>query len=184
MKTTSRASLANVYMVSLLASIPVSRAQDPGTGGLLGGFGAMAGAASSSMGSGFNIANPGGSAGGIIVPSGGRGNTVLPMSMSGGGAMRFEPRGSSIFAAARPNFSLDSMRGGMGSMASGMQSPMRRRPFALTGSGLLGPGPTGGMPASMGGAAGMGVMPPSFGYPFYRPPSLFAPASAGAGMSM
>jgi hypothetical protein len=29
-----------------------------------------------------------------------------------------------------------------------------------------------------------GVVPPSFGYPFYYPPSLLAPAGSAAGMSM
>jgi hypothetical protein len=28
------------------------------------------------------------------------------------------------------------------------------------------------------------VMPPNFGYPFYQPPSLLAPAGSAAGMSM
>jgi hypothetical protein len=36
----------------------------------------------------------------------------------------------------------------------------------------------------MSGSRGMGVMPPSFGYPFRQPPSLLSPSAAGAGMSM
>jgi hypothetical protein len=34
------------------------------------------------------------------------------------------------------------------------------------------------------GLGGMGVMPPSFGYPFRQPPSLVPAATPGAGMSM
>jgi hypothetical protein len=36
----------------------------------------------------------------------------------------------------------------------------------------------------MPGAGRPSVMPPSFGYPFYQPPSLVVPSSSGAGMSM
>jgi hypothetical protein len=34
------------------------------------------------------------------------------------------------------------------------------------------------------GAGGMGVMPPSIGYPFRQPPSLVGPPALGTGMSM
>jgi hypothetical protein len=36
----------------------------------------------------------------------------------------------------------------------------------------------------MPGAGGMGVMPPSIGYPFRQPPSLVGPPAPGMGMSM
>jgi hypothetical protein len=36
------------------------------------------------------------------------------------------------------------------------------------------------MPAT----TGMGVMPPSIGYPFRQPPSLLTPSATGTGMSM
>ncbi|MFI5458328.1 MAG: hypothetical protein ACHRXM_23100, partial [Isosphaerales bacterium] len=52
-----RAFLAGVITIgaSLAMGSTSATAQEPGLGGILGGYGAMAGASGSSMGGGFNI---------------------------------------------------------------------------------------------------------------------------------
>lgn len=186
MRATAGTILAAMLGSSIVQVIATSaaQAQGPGTGGVLGGYGAMAGASASSMGSSFNIVDAGGMGAGIIVPSGGRGGTIMPASMSGGGAMLFGTRASSMAAYSRTPFTLDVMRGSMGSMSRVMGRSSGRRAFALSGSGLTGGIGTTGLRPSMSASPAMGVMPPSFGYPFYQPPSLLLPSSTGMGMSM
>jgi hypothetical protein len=58
---------------------------------------------------------------------------------------------------------------------------LRFRPL-LGSPGTMGSGDV--MREQMPGPGSTSVMPPSFGYPFYQPPSLLGPSSGGAGMSM
>lgn len=136
-----------------------AEAQEPGLGGILGGYGAMAGA-------------PSGTGANVVVPAGRGLGAGVALGMGTGG-LSFPPRRTATMEPARRPFALGAMpdmnRAGMGA----------RRPFALT-------------PASMGqqdramrrtpAAPGMGVMPPSIGYPFRQPPSLVAPAVPGMSM--
>ena len=157
-----------------------ARAQDPGLGGILGGYGAMAGASGSSMGGGFNIVDPSGMGGSVVVPAAGG----MPVSMSPGmrgSGLFFQSRSSSAIYSPRLYFGLDSMSGSMTRMAGGMGG---RRPFTLQQSTLTGGMGLGGGIRRMPAAGGMGVMPPSIGYPFRQPPSLVSPSSSGVGMSM
>ncbi len=181
-----RVTLREVLMIAIVAGAGVAlssssaRAQDPGLGGILGGYGAMSGASGSSMGGGFNIVDPSGMGGNVIVPAGGGSVAAMSPSMRGGGVL-FQPRSATTMYAARPSFVLDSMGGGMTRMGGGMGG---RRPFTLQPSSLSGGMGLGGGMRRMPAARGMGVMPPSIGYPFRQPPSLLTPSAAGAGMSM
>jgi hypothetical protein len=133
-----------------------------------------------SMGGGFNIVDPSGMGGNVVVPAAGGSVTAMTPGMRGG-ALAFGPRSSTALYTARPSFSLGSMEAGMTRMARGMGG---RRPFALpagTRSGGIG---VGSGTRRMPGTTGMGVMPPRIGYPFRQPPSLLPPSSTGAGMSM
>ena len=177
-----RAFRAGVIMIggSLASGSTSARAQELGLGGILGGYGAMAGASGSSMGGGFNIVEASGMGGNVIVPAaGGLGASMSP-GMRGGGLF-FRSRSSTAIDSARLSFSLDSMGGGMTRMAGGMGG---RRPFTLQARSLSGGMGLGGGMRRMPAATGMGVMPPSIGYPFRQPPSLVSPSSSGAGMSM
>ena len=182
MQTVSRALLASTIMIGgvMAVSSAPARAQDPGLGGILGGYGAMTGASGASMGGGFNIVDPSGMGGNVIVPAAGGGGAAMSPSMRGGG-LSFQPRSATTMYSARPSFVLDSMGGGMTRMGGGMGG---RRPFALQPSSLTGGMGLGGGMRRMPAAGGMGVMPPSIGYPFRQPPSLLIPSAAGAGMSM
>ncbi|MFI5460902.1 MAG: hypothetical protein ACHRXM_36290 [Isosphaerales bacterium] len=59
-----------------------------------------------------------------------------------------------------------------------------RRPFTLPAGSLSGGMGLGGGLRRVPAATGMGVMPPSIGYPFRQPPSPVSPSTFGAGMSM
>jgi len=182
MRIVSRGVLARTILtgcVLALGGSPAS-AQDPGLGGILGGYGAMAGASGSSMGGGFNIVEASGVGGNVMVPAaGGLGASMSP-GMRGSGLF-FQPRSSTGISSARLSFSLDSMGAGMTRMAGGMGG---RRPFTLQPSTLTGGMGLGGGMRRMPAAGGMGVMPPSISYPFRQPPSLVSPSTFGAGMSM
>lgn len=182
MRATSRkvSVIAIVVGVSVVLSSTSARAQDPGLGGILGGYGAMSGASGSSMGGGYNVVDPSGMGGNVIVPAGGGSVAAMSPSMRGGG-LSFRPRSATTMYSARPTLVLDSMGGGMTRMGGGMGG---RRPFALQPSSLTGGMGLGGGMRRMPAAGGMGVMPPSIGYPFRQPPSLLTPSTAGAGMSM
>jgi hypothetical protein len=77
----------------------------------------------------------------------------------------------------RTSFSLAPMSGGMFSATSGMRQGLITGPQSFRGM-----GPGSGMSRQSSGRESMRVMPPSFGYPFYQPPSLVEPLSTGAGM--
>ena len=123
--------------------------------GTLGGYGGSMSSFDSGMGSS-----------GPIIPYAGHYGGFMPSRMSGSGSLAFTSRGMSSVGSPRTSFRLSTPSGRMSSMGSGMSG----------GSG----GGMGAMPKS----SGMGVMPPSFAYPFRQPPSLFAPLVPGAGMSM
>ena len=165
---------------SLFAFVPSARAQ----GGGLGGYGAMSGGPDSSMGAGSTVLDPSGMGAGTTAPLGGRAGAGMPTGMGGGGGLGFRPRPApSMASSTRAAFTVGPMGGAMsGGMGMGLGSS--RRPFALQGLGPGGGSGLGGMRRSMAAPRGMGVMPPSFGSPFRQPPSLLAPSSPGAGMSM
>lgn len=174
MRAVSRSILAGVLMIggSLAPGGSWARAQEPGLGGLLGGYGAMAGGGGTSMG---GSPAPGGNA---MVSFAGKFASAMPSGMGGSGGLSFRPRVQSM-DAARPSLVLGSM-GGMGRSSAGTG---RRRPFRLSG-GTLSDGMGLGGTRRMAAPGGMGVMPPRIGYPFRQPPNLLSPAMPGPGMSM
>jgi hypothetical protein len=156
------------------ASGGTARAQSSTAGGYrsLGGYGGSMTATASDTG----MSGP-------VIPYSGQFGGFMPYRM-GGGSLAFQSRGTSPMTSVRTSFSLSSMSGGMSATSGGMGQGlgMGSRGFSPFGStGVTGLG--GGM-STMSGPARMGVMPPSFGYPFREPPSLVAPAAAGMGMSM
>ncbi len=156
-----------------------ARAQEPGLGVILGGYGAMAGGPGSSMGGGFNIVDSSGMGGSVIVPAAGGLGAAMSPSMKAGG-LSFRSRPAATMETARPSFGLGGAMGAMNKTAGGMGG---RRPFTLQQGSLMGGTGLGGM-RKMSGAGRMGVMPPSIGYPFRQPPSLLTPSSSATGMSM
>lgn len=176
MRTARCVILSGLLMIA--PGLAEARAQEPGLGGILGGYGSMAGGSGSSMGGGL-LAGPTGLGGNVIIPAA-RGLGASMAVGSTGAGLAFRSRPGAAMGAARPSFVLDSM-GGPSRAATGMGG---RRPFMLPGGpitggmGLVGDGPR------MREARGMGVMPPRIGYPFRQPPSLLAPTALGAGMSM
>ena len=103
MRATSRAVLAVALMIggSLALGGSPARAQEPGLGGILGGYGAMAGGSGSSMGGGFNIVDPSGMGGSVIVPAAGGSGASMSPSMRGGG-LSFRSRPATAMYSARP----------------------------------------------------------------------------------
>ena len=163
-----------VVGVSLTIGAPSASAQ----GGGLGGYGAMAGGSGMTGGGGAGT----GLGAGTVAPFGGRFGAAMPSGMGGGGGLAFRPRPSATMSSSRTAFTIGPMGGGM---SDGMGGGSGRRPFALPdlgSAGFLGSGV--GMRWQMPATGGMGVMPPSFGYPFRQPPSLLTPSSPGTGMSM
>lgn len=113
------------------------------------------GGSMSNFDSGMGTAGP-------IIPYAGNYAGFMPSRMSGSSSLAFSSRGMSSVGSPRTSFRLSTMSSRMSSM---------------------GGGPSGGM-GQMPKSSGMGVMPPSFTYPFRQPPSLFAPLVPGLGMSM
>ena len=140
-------------------------AQGLNTGDSLGGYGGSMGAVGSNM-----------SMSGPVIPYAGTFGGFMPARMEGSGGLRFQPRGGATLGSGRTLFRMSAMSGEMGSsMGSSVRS------FTTLGSGGalgLGGGMGGGGGMPMSGAAGRGVMPPSFGYPFRQPPSLLLPSSS------
>jgi hypothetical protein len=123
---------------------------------------------------------PGMGMSGPVIPYAGKFGGFMPYRMGGGGSLSFQTRGISPIASGRTSFSLSPMSGGMSSMSGGL-GPGSRTFSSFGTQGGMGLG--GGM-NPMSGTRGMGVMPPSFGYPFRKPPSFLSPSSSCAGMSM
>jgi hypothetical protein len=111
-----------------------------------------------------------------VIPYGGTFGGFMPYRM-GGASLSFQARSSSAMGSNRTSFSLAPTTAGM----SAMSGSRPRTAFGL--SGAMG---TGDAMAPRGplGRTTMGVMPPSFAYPFYQPPGWLVPASSGTGMSM
>lgn len=122
--------------------------------------------------SGYGGADSGmGMSGGTVIPYNGSFGGFMPSRMGGSASLSFRPFARTEVEPARSSFRLNPMTGGASSMSGGGFS---------SGMGETG---IGGMPATSG-AVKMGVMPPSFAYPFRQPPSLLGPSSISAGMAM
>ncbi len=177
MRTEAHVILVGALTIAIFQAVGISRAsaQGLGSGGSLGGYGGSM----SSSASGMGMSGP-------VIPYAGKFGGFMPSRM-GGGTLSFQSRSTSAMGSSRTSFSLSSMSGGMSSMSGGMGGGVRSlSTFGRQGGMGLdgGMGLGGGMGRPMSGGSGMGVMPPSFGYPFYQPPSLLSPSSAGTGMSM
>ncbi len=145
------------------SGLSAARAQSVG----LGGYGAMSSSSPSSMGSG-----------GPIIPYGGNLSGFMPFRMgAGGNGLSFSSRSSSQTWPTRTAFRLSPMSTPM--TFGGVVQDGRSRTGSLESRfsmGLMRPG------AGMG-SQRQGVMPPSFAYPFYQPPSLLLPAFSFTGMA-
>jgi hypothetical protein len=173
----ARKLLAIAILTSYALALGGTRAmaQDPGLGGMLGGYGAMAGDSGSPGGGGDLLGGPSGMGANVIVPFAGMSGTLQSSGPGGGAGMTFASRSSSPMYARRPSFALDSM--------GGMNRTDGRRPFALQPSTLTGGMGLGSGMRRMPAAGGMGVMPPRISYPFRQPPGRLT-TSAADGMSM
>jgi hypothetical protein len=99
----------------------------------------------------------------MVIPYGGMFEGFMPSRMGGGGGsstLAFRSRPTATMGSSRTSFSLSPSLGGMGQGRGG-----RARMSSRTGG-------------------GMGVMPPSIGYPFRQPPSLVPSSNPVSGMSM
>jgi hypothetical protein len=114
---------------------------------------------------GYGATAGGMSGGGSMIPYAGNFGGFMPYRVGGGANLTLATRGTSMIGSSRMSFSLSPMSGGMSSRVGGKMSQ----------------GFGGMRPRTIGGG-NMNVMPPSFGYPFYQPPSLVEPLSSGAGM--
>jgi hypothetical protein len=175
MRAPWRAFLASGLLIGagLAVGPPSVRAQSLGSRSSLGGYGATPGNSLASMG-----------VGGPIIPYAGNFAGFMPVRTGGGSSLSFSSRGTWAMGSARTSFSLSPITGGMNSMSGGLGQGFgaRSRSFPSFGS-RSGMGKGDGLRQQMPGSGSMSVMPPSFGYPFYQPPSLLTPSSS-AGMSM
>lgn len=137
--------------------------------GSLGGYGSASGVAGLGMGGGP-----------MVIPYGGMTEGFMPGRMGGGSSLSYRPRPTSTMGSTRASSIFSSFPGGMSTMArgTGTRSSMSNS-VSSPGVGL-----GGGIFRSRPGGGGMGVMPPSIGYPFRQPPSLLGSSSSAAGMSM
>jgi hypothetical protein len=137
----------------------------------LGGYGAAAGDSLTGMG-------------GPIIPYGGKFGGFMPYRAAGAG-LSFAARGPAAMGSARPSFALTPMSRGMdskpGAVRGGLEARGRTDPSFGSQSAM---GFGRGMRQEMPAAGVTGVMPPTFSYPFYQPPSLVTPTSPGRGMPM
>jgi hypothetical protein len=134
-----------------------AQAVGAGSGGSLGGYGAMRG---DSMG------------GSPVIPYAGRFGGFMPYGM-GGGSLSFLSRQTAPLGFPRSSFGLSPMTGGtspvLGARGQGFGAGSGAlAPFgSASGMGLGDP-----MRPRMPAPGGANVMPPHIGYPFYQPPSL------------
>ncbi len=131
----------------------------------LGGYGATSTSPMAAMGSASSMIPYAGGFGGFMP---------YRMASGSGSGLSFSPRASSMPESSRTSFRLSPMPGAMR-----IGSSDRFRPRGEMG---VDRGPL--MSQPMGGNDRTSVMPPSFGYPFYQPPSLLAPGGSVVGMSM
>jgi hypothetical protein len=177
MRSPARAFLTGLFVIAggLGAGASAADAQGIGSRGSLGGYGAGTSYSDPGMGTG---------AGGYIISYAGKFGGFMPYRMGGGGDLSFRSRPTAAMGSARTSFSLAPMPGGMSSMSGGMGRGFGSRTRTSSSFGSRGGmGLGGGMRKQATDAGRMGVMPPSFGYPFRQPPSPVAP-SAGPAMSM
>jgi hypothetical protein len=144
-------------------------AQDMSAPRSLGGYGAAS--------SGSFV---GGGSGSLIIPYAGNFGGFMPYRTGGGASLSLPMRGPSAMGSGRSSFSLSSMSSRMSSRSGDMLSQSPGTRFFGAGGSM---GSMGGIVPSTEGGGNMSVMPPSFSYPFYHPPSLLGPSLAGAGMS-
>jgi hypothetical protein len=174
MKAVWRAFMVGVHVVGagIAVATPPAQAQGFNATRSLGGYGATASDSMASIGASSSF-----------IPYAGNFGGFMPYRMGGGSSLSFSTRGTSTMEPSRTSFSLPSMSGGMTSMsgAIGKDSGARTRGFSSFGA-QGGMGFDDRMRQQM--PSGMSVMPPSFGYPFYQPPSLLSPSSSTGGMSM
>jgi len=157
--------------VSTTISTPSVEAQSMSAPGSLGGYGAASSGSFAGMGSS-----------GPIIPYAGNFGGFMPYRMGGGASLSLSTRGTSVMGSARSSFSLSPMSGGMSWRSAGMIGQGLGTGTRSFGSGG-GIGSMEGMRPRTAGGGNISVMPPSFDYPFYQPPSLLGPFSTGAGMS-
>jgi hypothetical protein len=127
-------------------------------------------------------------ASGPIIPYAGNFGGFMPYRLGGAGSaggLSFSSRTAPVMGSARTSVSRSPLLGRLSSMPTGMgrgfgSRVQIRRSLGSSGSMSLG----GGMREPDAGPGSTSVMPPSFAYPFYQPPSLVGPSSPGAGMSM
>jgi hypothetical protein len=174
--TSASAALQSAVFVLIgltyLGGSPGALAQRAGAGMSLGGYGASSTAVLAARGSG-----------GPMIPYAGTFGGFMPYRMGGAGSssLSFSGRTGSEMPSSRTSVRLAPLSDGMG---TGMA------PRAGMSDRLASQGSTGmkRMPTSsrdfMKGTDTRTVMPPDFGYPFYQPPSYFAPALSGTGMTM
>jgi hypothetical protein len=153
-----------------LWAIPGALAQSANSLRSLGGFGATSTSPMASMRS----SSP-------MIPYAGSFGGFMPYRMASGASspLSFSPRGGSVLEPTRRPFRLLPMSSGMGvgsGPTSGLRAPLGGRDFMRIGDGLLS--------QPMGAGNNTNVMPPSFGFPFYQPPSLLSTGSSSSGMSM
>jgi hypothetical protein len=169
----ARAALVLGAAMTIGASVAVAQTTSTAEGRSLGGYGG-------------SMTDIGAGMGGPVIPYAGKFGGFMSYRMGGSGTLSFQSRGTSPIGSGRTSFSLSPMSGGMSSMSGGFGAGSRT--FSSFGTqGAMGPGGGSGMGGGMNptsGTRGMGVMPPSFGYPFRQPPSLLSPSSSGTGMSM
>jgi hypothetical protein len=170
-----RAILAPVLAIAVgqAISTPMARAQDLGSRSSLGGYGGSM----SDTGSALGTSGP-------LIPYAGNFGGFMPYRMGGGGDLTFRSRGTSAMGPSRTSFSLSPMSAGVSSMSGGLGQSFGSRARTLLPLGPQGAMGLGGMKQPMPRAGSMNVMPPSFGYPLYQPPSLLSPTSSSMGMSM
>jgi hypothetical protein len=133
----------------------------------LGGYGAS----TSSMASD----GMGGSA--FVIPYGGSVAGFMPYRMAGGSSLSYSSRSALTTGPGRTLFRL-SLMSATTPMSSGTTGASVR---LLPAGSLFSPALRGGMRQSIDTNRGS-VMPPSFGYPFYQPPSLLPGSPNGIGM--
>jgi hypothetical protein len=152
---------------------PAASGQSLGSRSPLGGYGAAGAGTMAATG------------GGPMIPYAGAFGGFMPYRMGGGASLFFASRGTLETGLTRTSFRLSSIGGGMTSMPVGIGQTFGARSATLSSFGAQ-PGTRlgGALGEPMIGAGRPGVMPPSFAYPFYQPPSLVIPSAWGTGTSM
>lgn len=169
--TSSRLRSVLLAVAAWCACDRASCAQGVGVGLSLGGYGTTSGTAMAGMGS----TSP-------MVPYAGGFGGFMPyrMASGAGGGLSFSSRVNSVIESSRTPFRMAPMSNGMEAGAS----PRRGSLDFYRSRGVMGRDVPRLMNRPMGGRDRTDVMPPSFGYPFYQPPSLLSPTTSAAGMSM